>query len=220
MSVDGHLDDRTGRGLMLSGPEDLERVDAVRAEQDAILIGATTLRRDNPRLLVNSPARRAAREARGLPPFPLRVVLTRSGDLDAGLRFWHTGGDRLVYCPAAAAGPLRDRLGDLAEVAGLADPTPAAIVENLGARGVGRLMVEGGQSVLTGFLTAGLADELQLAVAPFFVGDPGAPRFVGGGSFPHGRGHPMELTGVASVGGVAVLHYRLAPRPDPDRPDA
>jgi riboflavin-specific deaminase-like protein len=217
MSVDGHLDDRTERRLMLSGPEDLDRVDAVRAEQDAILIGATTLRRDNPRLLVNSAGRRATRQTRGLPAFPIKVTLTHGGDLDPGLRFWHSGGDKLVYCPERVAGRVRDRIGDLAEVVPLGEePTPAAVVEDLGRRHVGRLMVEGGQSVLTQFLTAGLADELHLAIAPFFVGDPAAPRFVGGGLFPNGCEHPMELVGVQAVGGVAVLRYRLTPGPGPD----
>jgi len=50
--------------------------------------------------------------------------------------------------------------------------------DDLGDRGIGRLMVEGGSTVHTQFLAAGLADEIQMAVAPLFVGDPGAPRFV------------------------------------------
>jgi 5-amino-6-(5-phosphoribosylamino)uracil reductase len=51
-------------------------------------------------------------------------------------------------------------------------------------RGVRRLMVEGGQNTHTQFLAAGLADELQLVIAPFFVGDPAAPRLVGAAAFP------------------------------------
>ena len=58
------------------------------------------------------------------------------------------------------------------------------VSEDLHARGVRRLMVEGGGEVHTQFLTAGLADELQLVVAPLFVGDPSATRFVGDGRFP------------------------------------
>src|SRR5437762_2371878 len=87
-SVDGYLDDASAERLVLSGPDDLERVDAVRADSDAILVGAGTLRLDNPRLIVRSSARRAARLARGAPAFPLKVTVTRSGDLDPGLRFW------------------------------------------------------------------------------------------------------------------------------------
>src|SRR5579875_2426942 len=88
MSVDGYIDDTSPKRLLLSNDADFDRVDEVRAGCDAILIGAVTLRRDNPRLLVNSAARRAAREARGLPPYPLKVTLTASGDLDPGLKFW------------------------------------------------------------------------------------------------------------------------------------
>lgn len=85
MSVDGYIDDASPERLLLSNPEDFDRVDAVRAESDAILIGATTLRRDNPRLLVNSPERRAERMARGLPAYPLKVTVTASGDLSPDL---------------------------------------------------------------------------------------------------------------------------------------
>src|SRR5262245_44525017 len=70
MSVDGYIDDTSPDRLLLSNEADFDRVDSVRAECDAIMIGANTLRRDNPRLLVNSPERRAAREARGLPAYP------------------------------------------------------------------------------------------------------------------------------------------------------
>jgi riboflavin biosynthesis pyrimidine reductase len=57
------------------------------------------------------------------------------------------------------------------------------------------------------FLAAGLADEIQLAVAPFFIGDPGAPRFVNPAAFPDGPGRRMTLAGVQAVGDIAVLRY-------------
>jgi 5-amino-6-(5-phosphoribosylamino)uracil reductase len=178
VSLDGALDDRTERRLILSGPEDLDAVDELRASCDAILVGAGTVRADDPRLLVRSPARRAAREARGLPPTPTRVVLSHHGELDPGAAVF-TGGP-----PPLILG------GELAEVfAGLA------------ARGVARLLVEGGAGVLTAVLAAGLADELRLAVAPVFVGDPAAPRFLGPAA---GR---ARLLGAGSAGDTAVLRY-------------
>ncbi|MZE51824.1 deaminase, partial [Streptomyces sp. SID5770] len=67
MSVDGYLDDTRSERLLLSNAEDFDRVDQVRAESDAILIGANTMRKDNPRLLVNSDERRAQRVAEGKP---------------------------------------------------------------------------------------------------------------------------------------------------------
>ncbi len=207
-SVDGYIDDTGPERLVLSNTADLDRVDQVRAESDAILIGATTLRRDNPRLIVHSPRRRAERAARGQPPYPLKITITAGGDLDADLRFWHHGGRKLVYCPDLVAPKLRARLGDLAEVAGLgADLDVAVMLDDLGRRGVGRLMVEGGGTIHTQFLTAGLADEIQLAIAPFFLGDPAAPRFVNAGAFPNGPAHRMTLAEVRAVGDVALLRY-------------
>jgi 5-amino-6-(5-phosphoribosylamino)uracil reductase len=208
MSVDGYIDDTTPQRLMLSNDADFDRVDAERAECDAIMIGAETIRRDNPRLLVKSDERRAAREARGLPPYPLKVTLTRSGDLDPDLKFWHYGGAKLAYAPAHVADKLRARLGDLAEVASTGETLDvAAILNDLGARGIRKLMVEGGGTLHTQFLAAGLADEIQLAIAPFFLGTPEAPRFVNPAFFPDGPGRRMTLASVQAVGDMAVLRY-------------
>src|SRR6266516_1691042 len=91
MSVDGYIDDTSADRLLLSNAEDFDRVDAVRADSDAVLVGAGTLRRDNPRLLVDSERRRATRVARGLPEHPMKVTVTGTGDLDPALRFWHHG---------------------------------------------------------------------------------------------------------------------------------
>ncbi len=76
ISADGYLDDAGPERLILSGPADLDRVDGVRAGCDAILVGAGTVRHDDPRLLIRDPRRRARRAARGLPEHPARVTLT------------------------------------------------------------------------------------------------------------------------------------------------
>src|SRR6266536_1240930 len=77
-----------------------------------------------------------------------------------------------------------------------------AVLADLVARGLRRLMVEGGGSVHRQFLAAGLADELGLAVAPFFVGDAHAPRFVGDGPFPWDSRNRMTLAEVRRIGDV------------------
>ena len=69
-------------------------------------------------------------------------------------------------------------------------------------------MVEGGASLGTQFLAAGLVDELQLAIAPFFVGDPAAPRFAGPGHYPAGPAHPLHLAEARPVGEMVLLRYR------------
>jgi 5-amino-6-(5-phosphoribosylamino)uracil reductase len=214
MSLDGYLDSAAHGRLQLSNAADLDRVDGERAAADAILVGAATLRYDNSRLLVRSEARRAARVAQGLPSSPLKVTVTRSGDLDPGAEFFANGdGEKVVYCATGAVRATRSRLGQVATVVDAGDPVELGWVgEDLHDRGVRRLMVEGGGTVHTQMLAAGLADELQLVVAPFFVGDLRAPRFVGDGAFPWTVARRADLAEVRQVDDVALLRYALSPR--------
>jgi len=208
-SADGYLDDAAPRRLILSGPADLDRVDEVRAGCDAILVGATTVRADNPRLLIRDPRRSARRAARGLPAHPARVTLTATGDLDPQARFFAPGALRLVYCATPALTPARARLGDSAVLIDAGDPLSVGfILADLAERGVARLLVEGGARVLGDFLAAGLADQLDLAVAPFFVADAAAPRLDLPGP---GTDGPMTLAETRRVGEVALLRYLLGP---------
>jgi 5-amino-6-(5-phosphoribosylamino)uracil reductase len=84
-----------------------------------------------------------------------------------------------------------------------------AILADLSRRGVRRLLVEGGARLGREFLTAGLVDELALAIAPFFVGAAGAPRFAGPAVYPHGPGWPMHLAEVRRLDEVVLLRYLL-----------
>ena len=214
MSIDGYLDDATGERLVLSNAEDLDRVDAVRVDCDALLVGANTIRCDDPRLLVRSEERRAAREARGLGASPIKVTLTGRGDLDPGSRFFTTGDvDKLVYTATPAVEKLTERLGAVATVLDAGEPVELPrVLADLVRRGVERLMVEGGSGVHTQFLRAGLADELHLVVAPFFVGDSRAPRFVGDGAFPWSPHRPARLADVRRLGDVVLLRYTMDAR--------
>ena len=214
MSIDGYVDAASDERLILSNDADFDRVDDVRASCDAILVGAETVRRDNPRLMVRSPERRQARVARGQRPSPIKVTLTEKGDLDAGAAFFQTGDvEKLVYCASSAVGEARNRLGGHATVVDGGQPVDLRrMAEDLYARGVCRLMVEGGGTVHTQFLTECLVDELQLVVAPFFVGDSRAPRFVGDGAFPWNPDRRATLAEVRQVGDVVLLRYALSPR--------
>jgi 5-amino-6-(5-phosphoribosylamino)uracil reductase len=213
VSLDGYLGDQTPR-LALSNEADFDRVDEVRASCDAIMVGAVTVRTDNPRLLVRSPARREQRAARGLAPSPMKITVTSRGDLDAESNFFTAGeAQKLVYTSRARVADARRRLGPVATVVdGGRRVRMRRIGEDLADRGVGRLMVEGGGVVHTQFLADDLVDELQLVVAPFFIGDSRAPRFVSDGRFPWNAGRRAKLAGVRQIGDVVLLRYALSPR--------
>jgi 5-amino-6-(5-phosphoribosylamino)uracil reductase len=213
VSIDGYIGG-VDSGIALSNEADFDRVDAVRAACDAILVGAATVRIDNPRLVVRSKARRDERAARGLAMSPMKVTVTRYAELDPRADFFTAGdAERLVYCATAHVGDARTRLGSVATVVDAGDAVAMRTLgADLAARGVQRLLVEGGGTIHTQFLTADLVDELQLTVAPVFVGDSAAPRFVRDGCFPWNPGRRAALVDVRKIGDVVLLRYALSPR--------
>lgn len=214
MSIDGYVDDLSHGRLTLSNEEDLQRVDEVRASCDAILVGAGTVRSDNPRLLVRSISLRQERVARGLVPSPMKVTVTEGAQLATEANFFAVDDtEKLVYCPSAQLVAATERFGQAATLVDGGQPVQMRrISEDLYARGVRRLMVEGGGTVHTQFLEDDLVDELQLVVAPFFIGDSRARRFVGDGRFPWHPDRRAPLADVRQIGDVVLLRYALSDR--------
>lgn len=172
VTADGYLDDTTPRRLMISTPGDWAEACRLRTEHDAILVGAETLRRDNPALVRhNKPTRHKARPSADI----AKATLTSSGRLAPDLRFFTEGdGAKYVFAPH-----------DLPELAGAAEVIPCdggitacKIVTELEKRGIRRLLVEGGARVLHMFLDEGMADTVRLAVNPQLrLGAAGYARF-------------------------------------------
>ncbi|MER7983385.1 dihydrofolate reductase family protein [Streptomyces sp. NPDC095817] len=208
MSVDGYLDDASPERLRLSNAADFDRVDQVRADSDAILIGATTMRKDNPRLLVNSETRRAERVAEGKPAYPLKVTITRTGDLAADLNFWHHGGEKLVITVDDAADKVRATLDGLADVVSVGPEFDWGLaLDELGRRGIKQLMVEGGGTIHTQLMSQNLADEVHLAIAPLLVGQPEAARFLGAAEYPGGSTARMKVLEIRAIDDVVFVRY-------------
>ncbi|MGB6455000.1 MAG: dihydrofolate reductase family protein [Streptosporangiaceae bacterium] len=133
-------------------------------------------------------------------------------------------GLQAVYCASTAVRAARDRLNTAAATSVIGAGSPfdlVTVMTDLAARGIRWLMVEGGQIIHTQFLAAGLADELQLVIAPFFVGDAGAPRFVGPAAFPPGLRPPNDTCRIApdrrrcatSLPAQSSRHRRATPGP-------
>ena len=158
VTADGFLDDNSSRRLIISTPEDWAEVYRLRAAHDAILVGAETLRRDDPSLLVRDEEVRARRREQGLPPDIAKATLTGTGELSPGLRFFTEGeAERYVFSPHEI-----DSLQNIATVISTEGPiTAKLIVTQLEKRGVERLMVEGGAAALRTFLGEGMADTLR-----------------------------------------------------------
>jgi 5-amino-6-(5-phosphoribosylamino)uracil reductase len=118
-----------------------------------------------------------------------------------------------VYCASDTVDMARGELGPVATVVDAGCPVELrAVCTDLGARGVRRLLVEGGGETHTQLLSQGLADELHLVVAPVFVGDPTATRFVGPGTFPFSGTRRARLVETRPIGDVVLLRYALSAR--------
>ena len=192
VSLDGYIDDRSTGRLILSSPEDLADMRAARETCDAILVGAQTVRRDNPSLRAKNAA---------------RVTVTHSGEFDPNLHFFDGSMRTIVLTAKDRVDAVRARLGESAEVVAIERFEPASYVAALQDCGVRSLFVEGGTRILTQFLASGTFDRLRLAIAPFFVGDDGAPRMVQAARFLNDVHHRLMLCEVRKLGDVAVLDY-------------
>ncbi|MGA8163786.1 MAG: dihydrofolate reductase family protein [Waddliaceae bacterium] len=214
MSLDGYIDDTSDKRLFLSNDGDFDRIDALRAECDAILVGAKTIRTDDPRLLIRSKQRQRNRQERGLSTHPKKVTMTRSGQLEARFRFFQLGdSEKLVYCGSKAADLLNRQVGKSAMIIHTegSEVSPAFVAADLSRRGVKKLLIEGGSGINSLFLRDDLVDELRLTIAPFFVGDDTAPRFVQSEHFPFDQHSPMKIKSVNTIDDVVVINYLLKP---------
>ncbi len=214
ITLDGYLDDAGEERLMLSGPADLDRVDGVRAGSDAIMVGAATVRNDDPRLLVRSEARIARRRKAGLAWSPMKVTVTEHLKLDRESAFFVAGDvPKLVYCPSDRVADARTVFGDLATVVDGGEPiVMSRVAADLHERGVRRLLVEGGGTLHHQFLTEGIVDELHLAVAPFFVGDSRARRWTDDGLYQWCSTERARLLETRTLDDVVLLRYALSGR--------
>lgn len=200
MSLDGYIDDATEERLVLSNTKDLDRVNALRETCDGILVGANTVRKDNPKLLSKTGKKLT------------KITITSSGTIDSTSNFLTTGdSEKIVYTLNSQTEKLSKKLASLAVVVGVGEKhiDIEAVLSDLYKRGIKRLLVEGGSTVLTQFFEKGWVDELHLAIAGFFVGDKNAPRFVNTGAFHWNKDQRLRLVSVTSLDNIAVLQYKV-----------
>jgi diaminohydroxyphosphoribosylaminopyrimidine deaminase / 5-amino-6-(5-phosphoribosylamino)uracil reductase len=164
--------------IWLTSPQARAVAHELRAAHDAILVGAGTVRADNPRLTVRDGKRRPVRQ-------PLRVVLAGRQPLPADAR---------VFDRAAATLTIDDPRGRVA---------PARALKLLAARGVQSVLVEGGAAIAGAFIKAGLVDRIALFVAPKLLG--GGVSVSTGADLPVPRALRLGPISVRSVGPDLLL---------------
>jgi riboflavin-specific deaminase-like protein len=166
-SVDGRIATANGASQWISGPQDVVHTHRLRALFDAVVVGAGTVRADDPQL--------TTREVEG--PSPVRVVLDTERRLDARYRVFRDGPETLLFCAPDASGP-----NSVGHAQVLRQPRSGrglsigAVLAALAERGLRRVFVEGGGITVSRFLAAGALDRLHITIAPLLIGS-GIPAF-------------------------------------------
>jgi riboflavin biosynthesis pyrimidine reductase len=193
-----------GRTAPLSPAADRAVFHLLRAQADAVLVGAPTLRAEHYRRFTKSEELRERRAAAGLDPEPLGVVIARSGDVPWDVPLFHDPAARVaVYTGAAASAP--PPLPANVSVHPLTDP--AAVLAHLRAEhGVRCVLCEGGPTLNAALFGAGLVDELFLTLTPLLTGNE-APLTILEGRLPAPLS--LELRQVVEAGGALLLRYRV-----------
>jgi len=215
MTADGKIDTSARRGAAISSSRDKERVDALRAESDAVMVGGKTLLDEDPKLTVRSESLRAERAARGLPENPMKVGIVSVANIQLHSKFLHEGGAKVVIFTTNRTS--RDQLEILraqgAEVfvhtSQRVDLTLA--MQTLHDLGVKRLMVEGGATLNFELLRLGLVDEIGAFIAPMIFGGESAPTMVAGVGWERGEAVQLKIKNVErwDDGGV-LIQYSVA----------
>ncbi len=179
ITVDGFLG--ANKRLIISSSEDRQAVLELRDSVDAILIGAGTLRADNPSLLGKSKK-------------PIRVVLTKNANFELNLNLLT---DNLARTVIYHSNPSYCDKNDYFYLEKL---ELNSVLKHLASIGVKRLLVEGGASILSQFYAQGLFDELRLSVSEQYHGNEGLRLALIGN-------HQLKLTSIERLGTSQILHY-------------
>lgn len=213
MTVDGKITTRAFSPVDFTSREDKRHLLRQRSLGDAVLIGRSTLTHDNVRLGLPDPKMRAEREARGQPPYPLRVIVSNEGRIDPALNVFQTDFAKTVIFSTTRM-PRKYQVA-LREKATLRLSESRAVdlrrmLQTLRTEyGVRRIACEGGAELFRGLLEQQLVDQLNLTLAPYIFGGKTAPTLTGRGtSFLPASVHG-SLQEMRTVGDECFVTYRL-----------
>jgi 2,5-diamino-6-(ribosylamino)-4(3H)-pyrimidinone 5'-phosphate reductase len=213
MTADGKITSARREEPRFTSRLDKKTMDKLRAEADAVLVGAGTLRADDPPLGVRDPEMKAYRASLGKRPALLNVLVTASAAVDPELRFFREspGAERIVATVEDAPADRVERLAARATVwaIGRGRVDLAALVHRLSLHGVERLLVEGGGEMNWGFFERDLVDEIFVTLAPTILGGRDAPTLCEGAGFPMADRRRLRLLSHEAIDGEIFCRYAV-----------
>ena len=210
-SADGKLSSRRREQIRISGDDDFDRVDRLRAAADAVMVGVGTVLADDPHLTLDVEDRRVQRLRNGRPGHPARVVADSRARTPTDARILDDAATTFVLASEAAPAERREALahaGAEVVIAGTDRVDLDAGLDELESAGVERLMVEGGGELIFSLFEAGLVDELSVYVGSLVIGGRDAPTLADGEGFVE-EFPRLRLVDVRRVDDGALLRYEV-----------
>ena len=186
MSADGKLSTRERRQVKISGSNDFGRVDILKAESDAIMVGIGTVLADDPSLTVKSPGLKETRLSSGKDENPIRIIVDSKARTPCDAEILHKGPGKRIVAVSKSADPKKvDELGKYADIIQAGDERVDLrdLLEKLAETGIETLMVEGGGSLIWSFFEDGLVDEYYTCIGNVIIGGESAPTPADGTGF-------------------------------------
>ena len=212
MTADGKISTKNFTPSQFTSPADKARIGQIRARHDAILAGRGTVAADTMSMRLSSAQLRKERLKAGLPPEPLRVVISNTGKIDPAWKiFQHTGSPIVILSTTRMPLKLRAVLAPLCDLHLYESPSvplAAALAMLRAEYGVKSLVCEGGGSLLRSLAAADLVDEIHLTLAPILFGGVAAPTLTGlpGDFLP--KPLDFRLAKIEPMGGECLLHFK------------
>ena len=216
MTVDGKISTKNLTPSQFTSAADKARIGEIRARHDAILAGRGTVAADTMSMRLSNEKLRATRIEKGLPPEPLRVVISNAGKIDPSWKiFQHTGSPIIILSTTRMPQKLRATLAPLCDLhlyESACVPLFAALSMLRTEYGVKSLVCEGGGALLRSLAAADFLDEIHLTLAPVLFGGADAPTLTGlpGDFLPK----PLEfrLAKMDTLGDECLLHFKRKTR--------
>lgn len=208
MSIDGKISTFARRQVRISGIQDMSRVDALRAESDAVMVGIGTVLSDDPSLLVKSEILRRSRLERGLPKNPLRIVVDSLARTPADAKV--LGDGCIIAISRSALAKDVAKLSGRCEIVRFGDARVdlKELMSALYEKGVRRLMVEGGATLNWSLTAAGLVDEIYVYIGNMLIGGKDTPTLVDGVGFSENFPR-FKLTSIERMDEGALLRWSI-----------
>ncbi|MGD0327102.1 MAG: 2,5-diamino-6-(ribosylamino)-4(3H)-pyrimidinone 5'-phosphate reductase [Halobacteriota archaeon] len=208
MSADGKISTVARKQVRISGEDDLRRVDALKADVDAVMVGVGTVLADDPKLTIKSIALKRTRVDQGRTESPLRVVVDSSARTPPTAAV--LGSNALIATSRQAPRHRVEELETRAEilVVGERKVDLAALLGRLKDRGVGSLLVEGGATLNFALLSLGLVDEIYTYVGNIIIGGSAAPTLVDGEGLTNDF-VKLNLQEVRQIGDGVLIKWRV-----------